>query len=119
MNKHEVDKALEDGVRNGVFEVAEENDKPGQTRYKLTDYGSVEAQRTISENGLPFMLMLHASHAIKQGKETTVNEMTIEILKDFPNELRRKAKENFKNFLDAYGGCSAEQYFEECRKAGL
>lgn len=112
MDEDEVQKILEDGTAEGLFEVAEENDKPGETRFKLTDYGEVEAQRTIASKGLPFLIMLSSRKAVEEGKRRTVKSMADEIIRNFPAKLKREAKTNFALFWGDFANYTPQQYLD-------
>lgn len=107
----EIENILHDGVREGVIEIAEENPNH-ESRYKLTSYGQVEAQRTIAEKGLPFLVMVSSRKALEDGKYRTVKSMSDEIIKDFPAKLKRQAKANFAPFWGEYANCSPQEYLE-------
>lgn len=105
----EIENILHDGVRDGLYEVAEENDNH-QSRYKLTNFGEVEAQRTIATKGLPFLVMVSSRKAVEDGKARTVKSMADEIIAKFPRKLKQSAKENFAPFWSEYAGWAPEEY---------
>lgn len=111
MDEEEVENILHDGVIDGLFEVAEEKDGH-ETKYKLTNYGSVEAERTIAIKGLPFLVALSSHKAISDGKNRTVKSMSDEIIKNFPAQLKRLAKKNFAPFWGEFANYSPQEYLE-------
>ena len=112
----EVESILHDGVREGLFEVAEEGDNH-DTRYKLSSYGEVEAQRTIASKGLPFLVMVSSRKAVADGKNRTVKSMAAEIIKGFPAKLRRDARTNFAPFWGEFASYTPEQYLDAYTEA--
>lgn len=112
---NETEDILHEGVSEGLYEVAEDN--PGSTRYKLTNYGSVEAERIIAEKGLPFLVMVSSRKAIDDGKNRTVKSMADEIIRNFPNKLKREAKKNFALFWGEFASWSPEKYLEAYEQA--
>ena len=117
ISEEEIEHILQDGVSEGLFEVAEENDQPGNTRFKLTSYGEVEAQRTIASKGLPFLVMVSARKALEDGKQRTVKSMSDEIIRNFPNKLKRAARTNFAPFWGEYANFTPQQYLEAYQEA--
>lgn len=115
MDKQEVEDILHEGVSDGLFEVA--SDTPGNTKYKLTDFGSHEAERTIASKGLPFLVMISSKQAISDGKNRTVKSMSDEIIKNFPNKLKREAKKNFALFWGEFASKSPQEYLEAYEEA--
>lgn len=108
----EFNQILQKGVSDGLYEVAEENDEPYASKYKLTTYGNIEAQRTIASRGLPFLVMVSSKLALKEGKNRTVKSMADEILRDLPNKLKREAKKNFAPFWNEYASYTAQEYLD-------
>lgn len=113
----EITNALHEGVADGLYEVAEENDEPGTSRYKLTQFGQSEAQRTVATKGLPFLVMVSSRQAIAGSKHCTVKSMADEIIKDFPNKLKHEAKTNFEPFWSEYANWSPEEYLKAYEEA--
>ena len=112
----EVESILHDGVRDGTFELAEENPNH-ESRYKLSPYGKVKAQETIASKGLPFLVMISAQKALEDGKARTVKSMADEVILKFPNKLKREAKKNFAPFWDEFANYSPQQYLDAYTEA--
>lgn len=114
----DIEHTLQEGVANGLFEIAEENDQPGTSRYKLTNFGNVEAERTIASKGLPFLVMVSAKKALSEGKDRTVKSMADEIIKKFPNKLKRDAKTNFAPFWwGEFSNMTPQEYIDAYHEA--
>lgn len=116
-SEEEVQGILNEGVADGLFEIAEENNNPGESRFKLTDYGRHEAERSIASKGLPFLVALSSRKAINDGKDRTVKSMADEIIKKFPNRLKREAKKNFAPFWGEFSSWSPQDYLEAYQEA--
>lgn len=113
----ELIETLSEGVSDGLFEIAEEVDAPGKTRYKLTDYGNVEAEQLIATTGLPFLVMIYSKKSVAEGKERTVRLMADKIIRKFPAKLKRQAKTTFAPFWGEFADVTAEEYLEQYEKA--
>lgn len=111
----DIENTLHEGVVDGLYEVAE--DTPGNTKYKLTNYGHVEAERTIAIKGLPMMVALSARKAIDDGEDRTVKSMADEIIKKFPRKLKLEAKKNFAPFWGEFANYSPLEYLEAYQEA--
>lgn len=119
MNEEEVNKILGDGVSDGLFEIADEADgTPENTKFKLTGYGNYEAQRTIAEEGLPFMIFVMAKLGTngKLEDNPTVKEMANLVVKDLPPKLRKTAKQNFPFMWKELADMRADEYAKQYRE---
>lgn len=107
----ELENILHDGVREGLYEIAEENNNH-DSKFRLTQYGEVEAQQTIAHKGLPFLVMVSSRKAIEDGKNRTVKSMSDEIIAKFPTKLKRIAKKEFAPFWDEYANYTPQEYLD-------